>query len=283
MDTITTTLSSLATGIVGQLPLIALALAVLLVAALVARGVGGAVQRSFRERDAVLGRMLGLIARGAVIAAGILLALWVALPTVRFTDVFASLGVTGIILGFALKDIIENFVAGLLILWRQPFVVGDQVRSGDHEGWVEEVNFRSTVLRTYDGVRVTIPNGRVFTEPVENRTANSLIRTEVVLGIDQGASIAEARRLIEETLADVDGVLDDPQPVILFDGIGDFTNDLRVLFWTRPATRMSELVTRSAVTERLNDAFQAAEIGFPYPTRTLRLEAAQPIAVRVQR
>ena len=135
------------------------------------------------------------------------------------------------------------------------------------------------MLRTYDGVRVFVPNGTVFAEPLENFTANATRRSLVVLGIDQDASVAETRRVILETLAGVDGVLPDPPPAVLFAEVGDFANVLHVLYWTAPPTRFSELTTRSAVTERLSAALAAAGIGFPYPIQTLRLEAAQGTAL----
>lgn len=283
MDNVVATLENIAAGIASQLPLIAIAGVVVLGAIVVGRLARAAVQRGLRRRDPSLARVMGQVTQGVVLFVGILIALWVALPTVRFTDVFASLGVTGIILGFALRDIIENFVAGLLILWRQPFVIGDQIRSREHEGRVEDINLRSTVLRNYDGVRVLIPNGRVFTDAVENRTANAVIRTDVLLGIDQGASIGDARRIILDTLDRVDGVLADPPPTVLFTEIAHFTHNLRVLFWLRPPTRFSELETRSEVTERLNEALRRAGISFPYPTRTVRLQAVEPMPVRMER
>ena len=272
MDTAITTLQDIATGIAAQLPLIGIALIVLLVALVLARLIRGAVERALRVRGEPFARVMGQIGQVITVFVGVLLALWVALPTVRFTDVFASLGVTGIILGFALRDIIENFIAGLLILWRQPFVIGDQIRSREHEGVVEDINLRSTVLRTYDGVRVLIPNGRVFTDAVENRTAYGVLRTEVLLGIDQGASITDARSAILDELARTDVVLQDPPPLVLFDAVGDFTNNLRVLFWLRPPTRFAEIETRSIVTEHLNEALRRSDIGFPYPIREVRLQ-----------
>ena len=137
-----------------------------------------------------------------------------------------------------------------------------------------EINFRSTVLRTYDGIRVFVPNGTVFTEPLENFTANEVRRSLVVLGIDQNASVPEARRVILDVLATLDGVLDDPEPLVLFTEVGDFANILHVLYWTSPPTRFSEITTRSDVTERLYEALPAAGITFPYPVQTLQLQAS---------
>ena len=279
MDVVVARLQSLAEGLLGQLPLIVLGLIVGVVAFVAGRVVAGALRRTFNARDAALAAMMGRIGQLITVALGVLLGLWVALPSVRFTDVFASLGVTGLILGFALKDLIENFIARVLILWRHPFRVGDQIRSGEHEGTVEEINFRSTVLRAYDGVRVLIPNGRVFTAPVENRTAHRRLRSTVRLGIDQSAAVADARREILAALPEVPGILPDPAPMVLFTGIGDFTNNLEVLYWTEPPTSFSEIVTRSDVTEMLNQRLQAAGISFPVPTRTVRLETPRPLSV----
>lgn len=142
-----------------------------------------------------------------------------------------------------------------------------------------EINFRSTVLRTYEGIRVFIPNGKVFTEPVENLTANGTRRSTVVLGIDQNASVAKARRVILETLRGIEGVLPDPEPAVLFEEVGDFANVPHVLYWTAPPTRFSERITRSLVTEGLCETLPTAGIGFPYPIQTVQLEReAEPAA-----
>lgn len=258
--------------LLAQLPLILLGLIVFALFLLLARLVRAIVWRAFRRHDASLAQMLAALARVITTVLGVLLGFWIAIPTVQFTEIFASLGVTGLILGFALRDIIENFVAGILILWRRPFNVGDQIKSGSYEGTVVEINFRSTVLKTYDGIKVYIPNGKVFTEALENRTGYPERRATVTLGIDQNASVAQARQVILDALRRVDGVLLEPAPMVYFDEVAEFTNNLKVLFWTRPATRMSELTTASDVTEHLYGALRDAGIGFPYPIRTLQIE-----------
>jgi len=259
-------------GVAAQLPFVAVALVAFVVFLLLARLLRRPILRALGNHDPAFREMIARLAHVATVALGVFVALWIAIPTVQFGQIFASLGVTGIVLGFALRDIIENFVAGILILWRRPFRVGDQVRSGAFEGSVVEINFRSTVLRTYDGIKVFIPNGKIFTEPLENMTAYPSRRTQVVLGIDQAASPAEARRVILETLRATDGVLADPAPAVFLAEVGDFANILHVLYWTAPPTRFSELETRSLVTERLYDALQAAGINFPYPIQTVLLD-----------
>ena len=217
--------------------------------------------------------MLGQLTYAATLVLGVLIGFWIAIPTINFREIYAGLGVTGLILGFALRDLLENFAAGILILWRRPFKLDDQVRSGAYEGTVAEINFRSTVLRTYDGLKVFVPNGRIFTEPLENLTAYHQRRSTVVLGIDQSASVGTARRVILDELRQMrpSGVLPEPAPVVFFDAVGEYANNLHVLYWTAPPNRFSELTTRSEVTERLYVALTEAGIAFPYPIRTVQV------------
>ena len=265
---------ALGRGFLAQLPFITVAAVCFVLFFLAGRLLQRLVRRVLRQQDPAFAEMVARLAQVTVLLLGVFVALWIAIPSVQFGQIFASLGVSGLILGFALRDIIENFVAGILILWRRPFRVGDQIRSGAYEGTVAEINFRSTVLRTYDGIKVFIPNGNVFTAAVENMTANEIRRSQVVLGIDQDASVSAARRVILETIADIDGVLKEPAPAVIFAEIGDFANILHLLYWTAPPTRFSELTTRSDVTERLYAALPAAGIGFPYPIQSLQVSPA---------
>ncbi len=135
-----------------------------------------------------------------------------------------------------------------------------------------EINFRSTVLRTYDGLRVFIPNGSLLTQPVENLTSYGERRSEVALAIHQQASVADARRTILDELASMEEVLREPPPEVLFASIGESANNLSVLYWSRPPTRIHQRTTASEVTERLYEALIEAGIEFPYPIQTIRID-----------
>ncbi len=258
-------------GLLAQLPLIIVAVIALAVGLLIARLARRAIRTALRTQDRALTRMVAqLVFVGVVVLSG-LIAVWIAIPSVKFGDFFGSLGVTGLILGFALKDMLENFVAGLLILWRRPFGLDDLIRSGAYEGTVEEINFRATVLKTYDGIKVFIPNGRVFTDPVENLTSNRVRRTVIAFGVEQSAPIDRVRALMLDVLAQVAGVLTRPAPTMLVDALGDSTIDLHLLYWTAPPTRLVELAIKSAVIERVYASLRAAGVQFPYPTRSIHL------------
>ncbi len=262
-------------SIMVRLPIVALAVVVFGIFLVGARLVRSAVShRRFIADDSLRALAAGL-ASGAMIVAGISVAVIIAVPAVSFTDLITSLGVGGIVLGLALRDILENFVAGIIILARRPFGVGAQIRSGDHEGQVVEINFRSTVLRTYDGLQVFIPNGSLLTQPVENLTSYGERRSEIELAIHQDASVEQARATILQALLSVEDVLRHPAPLVFFTAIGDSSNHLSVLYWTRPPTRLHQRMTASAVTERLYLALIEADIEFPYPIQTIRIERAK--------
>lgn len=111
--------------------------------------------------DPILARLLGSLAVWLAMVLGLLVAAVVVFPTFRPGDLVAGLGISSIAIGFAFKDILQNWMAGVFILWRRPFQVGDQIQTKDHEGTVENINVRSTVLKTYDGERVVVPNSDV--------------------------------------------------------------------------------------------------------------------------
>ena len=264
-------------GFFAQLPLIVLGLAVGIVLLVVGRIVRRLVWRSGWPGDPSLSRLFSGLVFAAFLVMAVLVGLWIAIPSVRFTEVLASLGVTGIILGFALKDLIENFVAGILILWRRPFSAADQISTSGYQGTVLEINFRSTVMRTYDGLKVFVPNSKVFTEPLENLTGFTERRATVTIGISQEASVAKARAVILSTLQRLEDVNQTPEPMVLFEEIGDFSNNLEVLYWISPPTKLSERITRSRVHEALWMALADAGVAVPYPVQTVELRRGASI------
>ena len=159
--------------------------------------------------------------------------------------------------------------------------VGDQIRTGNHEGTVQEINFRSTILKSYDGVQVLVPNGAVSTQLLENLTRSGTHRLTILLGINQAAPVAHARRIILAELRQASGVLAEPPPMVLFEGIGDFANMLQVLLWTnrQPNCRNGSRARR--VTERFHQALENAGINSPYPIQNVRIESVRPVSLHL--
>ncbi|MDP3713103.1 MAG: mechanosensitive ion channel [Mycobacteriales bacterium] len=167
-----------------------LALFVLLAALVVA--IGRAARPLVRARLARRGRpsftvVFSALYSTVVAVLGVLLAATLAFPSVRMVDVLGGLGIVSVAVGFAFKDVLENLLAGVLLLLRDPFKSGDQIRVGDHEGTVEGVTVRETLLRTHDGQRVLLPNAQVYISALEVLTHNPRARVEFAVRLDAAA------------------------------------------------------------------------------------------------
>jgi small conductance mechanosensitive channel len=208
------TLAGLWESFLERLPLIVIGLIVLalfVVAGRIVKRIIVAAGRRTRLHE-TLAALLGRLASAAMIVLGLFVSAVVIFPAFKPGDLVAGLGITSIAVGFAFKDILQNFLAGLLLLWRQPFRIGDQVRTGETEGTVEEINTRSTRIKTYDGELVTVPNMEVYSRAILVRTAFGIRRSRFTVGIGYPDSIEQARETIEGVLRDTDGVLREPAP-----------------------------------------------------------------------
>ena len=165
-------------------------------------------------------------------------------------------------LGFAFRDILENLLAGILLLFRAPFLTGDEVDIDGTRGTVREVNLRETLLRTYDGRRVLIPNATVYKNAIVVQTAYPAIRTEAVVGVAYGTDLATARELARRVLGALDLVLDDPAPQVLVGELGSSTIDLTLLWWSLPQQAVV-LRARDAALQAVVGAYNAAGIEMP--------------------
>lgn len=149
--------------------------AVAVLVAMVVLGVGLALRPLVRRVLARGGRpsrtrVFTALWTTVVVVVAVLLPATLAFPSVRVADVLASLGIVSVAVGFAFKDVLENLLAGVLLLLRDPFRTGDQIQVAGYEGTVEGVTVRETLLRTYDGQQVLIPNAQVYINPREVRT-----------------------------------------------------------------------------------------------------------------
>lgn len=175
---------------------------------------------ALRKASADVAGVLGRIAGGVAILMAFLVGASVAFPSVSAADLFNLLGIGGVAIGFAFCDVLQNLLAGILILLTRPFRIGDQIRQGDVGGAVEDVWVRATVLRTYDNRRILIPNASLFTSQIEVITAYERRRLSFPLTIGNGDEIALARRTIVGALGAVPGVLPEPPPEALVTGLG---------------------------------------------------------------
>jgi small conductance mechanosensitive channel len=181
-------------------------------------------------------------------------------------NLISALGITGIAIGFAFRDIFENFLAGILILITEPFRINDQIVFGEYEGTVENIETRATTLRTYDGRRVVIPNGELFKNSVVVNTAFDVRRMEHDVGIGYGDDIRAAKKIMLDAISGIDGVLTDPPPDVLTVDFADSSVKIRVRWWVHPPRRADVLDVNDRVLTAIRYALAEHGIDLPFPT-----------------
>ncbi|MGO4573294.1 mechanosensitive ion channel family protein [Microvirga sp. 2TAF3] len=253
------------------LPNLGIALVVFLLFLGVAWAARTAVFRFFIRRGRPdLAALLAGFARWSIIALGLLVVATIVFPSVKPADVLATLGVGSIAIGFAFKDILQNWLAGLLLLLRQPFRQGDQIVVGRHEGTVESIEARATLIRTYDGKRVIIPNSSVYTESVTVNTAFERRRSGYDVGIGYGDDVGKACNVICQALEGLPGVEADPAPEAIPWELAGSSVNIRVRWWTEP--QQADVVqARGRVIAAIKQALGEAGIDMPFPTNVVLL------------
>jgi small conductance mechanosensitive channel len=195
--------------------------------------------------------MARLVSAGMMLL-GFLVSFSIIAPSFQAADVIKVLGIGSVAIGFAFQNILQNFLAGLLLLWTEPFRVGDQIRLDLHEGTVEEIEARATTIKTYDGRRVVIPNADLFTRPVTINTAFDARRWESELTVDSTEQdLASLKSRIAEAVRSTEGVLQEPAPEAMVMDVGEPNLDtvkLRISWWTRPRSHQMEIVQDHVIT-----------------------------------
>ena len=204
-------LQSWINGFISLIPNLIAASVLFLVAWLVSVLVTWSIRKTLVRHDRpALANVGGSLVGWAIIVLGFLLAMTVVLPSLKPGDMLAGLGIGSVAIGFAFKDILQNMLSGILILLQRPFKVGDQIEAGGHEGTVEDIQTRATMIRTYDNRRVVIPNSQVYTNSVVVNTAYDKRRSDYDVGIGYADDWDRARAVILEAVSVVEGVADEP-------------------------------------------------------------------------
>ncbi len=263
---------AMVSGFIALLPNIVLAIIVFFIFFFAGRTIKQVVRRVTRNRRNArnLGLVLGRLAQGAIVLLGLFISLTIVIPTLRAGDLVQLLGISGVAIGFAFRDILQNFLAGILILLTEPFQIGDQIVFKSFEGTVENIETRATTIRTYDGRRIVIPNSELFTNSVQVNTAFDNRRIEYDIGIGYGDDIDQTKQLMLEAIHSVDEVLKDPAPDVLVLELAESTVNIRARWWIKPPRRIDDLRSRDKVISAIKQKLYVENgIDLPYPTRQI--------------
>jgi small-conductance mechanosensitive channel len=194
-----------------------------------------------------IGELLGRIARISILIVGVLFVLQRFGLDQAALSFIAGLGIAGIVIGFALQDIVKQFAAGVLLLMLRPFRVGDEVRIGDFAGAVVEIQLRATVLKTVDGDEVLIPNADVYTTAIINKSRYHQRRRTIALTLPATSNVERTRAALVQAISGVPGVLRDPPPSIIGTGLADAAMQIELRFWVDERASAPDAVATAVV------------------------------------
>lgn len=183
------------------------------------------------------------------------------------SGLLAGAGVSALILGFAFKDIGENFLAGFFLAFSRPFSIGDIIEVDGLTGTVKAMSFRNSQIRTFDGRDIFIPNAMMIKNPLTNYTKDGLMRHDFELGIDYGEDVAHATEIIMQTLNKLDNIVqegEDITPFVIISSFGSSTINLKVFFWINTYDFLgSATVLKSTVMQTVINNLLKANVSMP--------------------
>ena len=259
---------------IRKLPLILIALGVVVVFWLLARFLGN--RRGLYRRlglNDLSANLLARVIRLAFLAIGIFIALEILDATALATGILGVAGVAGVALGFAFRNIVENYLAGILLSLRNPFSANDLVEIGDHLGKVVRLTSRDTVLMTLDGNHLRIPNSIIITSALTNYTRNPLRRFDFAVGVSTDLDLNDVRSLGLRILGGIESVIADPAPMATIEALGDSTVNLSFFGWVDQDSH-DFLKTKSEAIRLVKEAFDEHNVEMPEPIYRVHLHQA---------
>lgn len=267
-------------AIAEAVPRLGVAAVVIVVGFVVARIVRWITRRALQgAHPTSFSRVMSKLSGWVVVFLVLLAAAAIAFPSVQPVDLLAGLGFFSVAIGFAFKDILENTLSGVLLLFRQPFRIGDQIEVESRTGTVEAITIRETRMTTFDGQLIVIPNRDVYKSVIRVQTHYDTRRLSFVVGIAYENDAGDATRVIVEALREVDGVAPSPPAEALVVELGVSTVDIEARFWCRPTQHESLLVLDRAI-KAVKVALESA--GIEMPADIIALQATPSFKAALQ-
>lgn len=185
------------------------------------------------------------------------------------TSMLAGIGVLGLALAFAFQDIAANFMSGIFLSLRKPIVIGDVVKIQNYMGKIEAINLRDTVIRTYQGQMVIIPNKTVFQSPIENYSLLGKRRMDLELGISYGDDLDKVKEIALAAVKDIEGLSSEDEITMFYTEFGDSSINFVIRLWVCTTAQINFMEVKSQSIIRIKKAFDENDIMIPFPIRTL--------------
>ncbi|MFN0264708.1 mechanosensitive ion channel family protein [Tepidamorphus sp. 3E244] len=275
-----TQLNAMAATTIALLPQIAIALIVIFVTWALAALAASLMRRatSRMKLRPSLARLFRLMVRIGIWVVGLMVAAVIIFPTLTPASMLAGLGIGSVAIGFAFKDIFENFLAGIIILLRREMRIGDFIECDDIDGVVEAIHIRETHVRKTDGQLVIVPNATLFKEPLYILTDLPLRRVTVICGVAYDEDVNQSREVITAAVKGCDTVEQDNKPIQVFaQEFADSSINFEVTWWTG-SKPVDVRTSRDQVVSAVKRALDEAGIEIPFPYRTLTFKEPLPLS-----
>ncbi|MEP3390718.1 MAG: mechanosensitive ion channel family protein [Reichenbachiella sp.] len=264
-------LSSWLEAFTALLPNMVVAVFVLVVSYIVARMLKMAVNRlmaRFSAKEAINSLFTTLVYL-TTLAIGLMVALNVLHLEQTVTSLLAGAGIIGLALGFAFQDIAANFISGVLIAFRKPIQLGDIIETKSFMGTVEKIDLRVTMLRTFQGLHVIIPNKDVFQSPVTNYTKTSDRRIDLEVGVSYADDLEKVKKVAIEAVSELPYLLPNKEVELHYTAFGDSSINFKLMIWVHYPNEPGYLKAQSDAIIAVKKAFDANDITIPFPIRTM--------------
>ena len=227
-----------------------------------------------------LANLITILSSAGVWVLGFMVAAIIAFPNLTPTKMLAGLGIGSVAIGFAFKDIFENFLAGIIILLRREMRINDFIECVGLEGKVENILVRETHVRQTDGQLVIVPNSMLFKNPLTIRTDLDQRRTTIICGVAYSEDVKQSREVIRQAVLACPSVISDSRPVQIFaQEFAESSINFEVTWWTQ-SKPLDIRLSRDEVIESIKSALDEANIEIPFPYRTLTFN--EPLKVATQ-
>jgi len=256
---------------IAILPQVAVAIGVVIVTAFISKLIQKFAKRIFARTKLrrSLQELFTLLLSIAVWFLGIMIAAVIVFPGLTPSSILAGLGIGSVAIGFAFKDVFENFLAGIIILFRREMRIGDYIACEGIEGKVDHIAIRESHIRQTDGPLVIVPNSILFKNPVIIRTDNDVRRVTVICGVAYDVDVDHARDIMTKAVQSCDTVVQDTKPIQIFaQEFAESSINFEVTWWTGSAP-VDVRTSRDQVITKVKSALDEAGIEIPFPYRTL--------------
>ncbi|MEQ8572897.1 MAG: mechanosensitive ion channel family protein [Fulvivirga sp.] len=258
-------------ALITMLPNMAVALILLILFFVLAKLASKVFTKIFTKAsdNLALKNLFSTIVYYMVLGIGLFIILGILKLDKAVTSLLAGVGVVGLALGFAFQDIAANFVSGIILAFRRPFQIGDIVEISDIMGKISRTNLRVTVIETFQGQEVYIPNKDVLQTAIYNYTILGKRRIDLGVGVSYADDLEKVESLVSNTVSEIEGVIDTDKMIFDYEEFGDSSINFNIRFWIQYPDQPGYFAVKTRVIKAIKKAFDAENITIPFPIRTL--------------